>query len=63
MATDPLDLGARTIVTTRCGLGRSSLAEAEVAFNAAATAANLIQEVAEDNGSSLPKSARGRPSS
>jgi methionine synthase II (cobalamin-independent) len=36
----------RTIVTTRCGLGRSTLREAEAAFRAAATASELVNQVA-----------------
>lgn len=36
----------RTIVTTRCGLGRSTLREAEAAFRAAASASELVNQVA-----------------
>jgi hypothetical protein len=42
MVRDPLGLARRTIVTSRCGLGRSTLTEAEAAFRAAAAAGELV---------------------
>jgi hypothetical protein len=48
MAGDVPSLAARTIVTTRCGLGRSTLAEAEIAFEAASTTSALVARCARD---------------
>jgi hypothetical protein len=42
MVSDPLGLASRTIVTSRCGLGRSTLTEAEAVFRAAAAAGDLV---------------------
>lgn len=44
---DSPSLARRTMITTRCGLGRSTLSEAEGAFRAAAEASVLVAEVAE----------------
>jgi hypothetical protein len=46
MVNDPAKLARRTIVTSRCGLGRSTMAEAEDAFRAAASVGNLISRIA-----------------
>lgn len=43
---DPTVLACRTIVTTRCGLGRSTLSEAEGAFRAASAVSRLVGEFA-----------------
>jgi hypothetical protein len=43
---DPQRLARRTIVTTRCGLGRSTVPEAEAAFDRTAVVSGLVTEVA-----------------
>ena len=43
---DPSDVARRTIVTTSCGLGEYTLAEAEAAFRSANQVADLVQQVA-----------------
>jgi hypothetical protein len=44
--TDPVDLAARTLLTPRCGLGRSSQVEAEATFTAAAAVGDLVRQMA-----------------
>jgi hypothetical protein len=46
--TDAPSLARRTMITTSCGLGSSTLGEAEDAFRAAADAASLVAAVALD---------------
>jgi hypothetical protein len=48
---DLRNFARRTIVTTRCGLGRSTFREAEVAFRVAATASELVNQVAGESSS------------
>jgi hypothetical protein len=45
-AADPADVARRTIVTTSCGLGEYTLAEAEAAFRSANQVAGLVEQVA-----------------
>jgi hypothetical protein len=42
MVADPADLAARTVLTPRCGLGRSNLAEAEATFGAVSAVSELV---------------------
>ncbi|HEY1830584.1 MAG TPA: hypothetical protein VGG38_10090 [Acidimicrobiales bacterium] len=44
--TDPVALAARTLLTPRCGLGRSSQVEAEATFTAAAAVGDLVGQMA-----------------
>jgi methionine synthase II (cobalamin-independent) len=44
LVSDPFSLASRTVVTPRCGLGRSSLAEAEVTFRLVAAVGELVRQ-------------------